>query len=173
MVGLAHLYQPARMMGGFDAVCTRPYRKKIDFCPTMEGRGGPSGRSFPPHAPHNSTWTCGGGSHPGVNLHLRRRAVNCGSSRNLPTGKCEATSGKSDGCGRPVSRKGNRSHVVLKPGMNEPESARSAKRLERERESTAGSEGTQGRGSITFLFSTGKVFILRPQWVCVFPVFPT
>ena len=53
-------------------------------------------------------------------LNFQRRAMNCESSRNLPTGKCEVISGKSVGCGRPESRKGNSSPGVMNPGTSEP-----------------------------------------------------
>ena len=54
--------------------------------------------------------------------------MNYGSSRNLPTGMCDVTSGKSVGCGRPTWRKGFSSSGVIKPGTSGPESVLPAQR---------------------------------------------
>jgi hypothetical protein len=117
MVVLTNLYQPERMTDVFfgKTVPVRVKGKKL-FCD----------RTFPPHGPYNSTWTSGGGRHQGVNLDFQRHVMNCESSRNLLTGKCDVISGKNVGCGRPVSRKDNSSHSVIKPGINYPESVMSS-----------------------------------------------
>ena len=57
--------------------------------------------------------------------------------------------------------------------MREPESSLSVQRNVLNERGTLKSEGTQDQESIPLLCSTGKVFVLRPQWVCEFPVFPT
>ena len=118
-------------------------------------------------------WTRGGGIHQGVNLDFKRRAMNDESSRNLPTGKCEVISGKSVGCGSPVSRKDNSSPGVMKSGTSEPESMLPAQRNVLNERGSLQPDGTQQQTSIRLLFSTGKVFVLRTatSWVCAFPVF--
>ena len=96
-----------------------------------------------------------------------------GDEESLPTTQCETTSGKRVGCGRPTFWKDNSSHAVSKPWMREPESSLSVQRNVLNERGTLKSEGTQEQESIPLLCSTGKVFVLRPQWVCEFPVFPT
>jgi hypothetical protein len=93
----------------------------------------------------------------------------------LPTGKCDAISGKIVGRGRPEWRKGFSSPGVMKPVTGGPESVLSAQRNVLNEKGRLKPEGTQQRASIRLLFSTGKVFVLHlaTLWVCVFPVFPT
>ena len=136
----------------------------------MRGEEGQSGRTFPPRRPRNSTWTRGGARLQGVNLDFQRRAMNCESSRKLPTGKCEVISGKSVGCGRPAWRKGFSSPGVMKPGTSGLESVLPAQRNVLNERGRLQPEGTQEGASIPLLFSTGKVFVLR---LPTFPVFPT
>ena len=129
-----------------------------------------------PHTdPCNSTWTRGDGRHQGVNLDFQRHAMNCESSRNLPTDKCEVISGKCVGCGRPEWRKDFSSPGVMKSGTSGLESVLPAQRNVLNERGRLQSEGTQQRASIRLLFSTGNVFVLRQAtpWVCAFPVFPT
>ena len=101
--------------------------------------------------------------------------MNCESSRNLPTGKCDVISGKSVGCGRPAWRKGFSSPGVMKPGTSGLESVLPVLRNVLNERGRLQPEGTQEGASIPLLFSTGKVFVLRlpTPWVCAFPVFPT
>ncbi len=86
--GFGTLIPVGRMMDGFFwPGRTRPRKeKKFIFVRQWRGQEGQSDRTFPPHGPHNSTWTRGGGRHEGVNLDFQGHVMNCESSRNLPTG---------------------------------------------------------------------------------------
>jgi hypothetical protein len=96
--------------------------------------------------------------------------MNCESSRNLPTVKCDVISGKSVGCGRPGWRKGFSSPGVMKPGTSGLESVLSAQRNVLNERGRLLPEGTQEGASIRLLISTGKVFVLRRG--CVHIQFP-
>jgi hypothetical protein len=147
---------------GFRFVRTPSVKKKKQmFTPEWRGEEGQSGRTFPPQRPRNSTWTCGGARHQGVNLDFQRRVMNCESSRNLPTGKCDVISGKSVGRGRPTWRKDFSSPGVVKPGTSGSESVLPVQRNVLNERARLHQEGTQQRVSIRLLFSTNKVFVLR------------
>ena len=172
MGGLDHPYQPERMTdGGFWPGRTPSVeRKTMIFGRQCRREEDQSGHTFPPQRPCNSTWTRVGGRHQGVNLDFQRRVMNCESSRNLPTGKCDVISGKSVACGRPAWRKGFSSPGVMKPGTSGLESVLPAQRNVLNERGRLQSEGTQEGASIPLLFSTGKVFVLH---LGTFPVFPT
>jgi hypothetical protein len=144
-------------MGGFGASVPVRKQKKLIFARQWGAEEGQSGRTFPPHGPCNSTWTRGGGRHQGVNLDFQRRAMNCESSRNLPTGKCDVISGKSVGCGRPAWRKAFSSPGVMKPGTSGPESVLPAQRNVLNERGRLQPEGTQQRASSVLYFPLANV----------------
>ena len=157
---------PSGPDGGWGVGPSVPEQTNYIFARQWRAEEGQSDRIFQAHLPRNTTWTRGGDRHQGVNLDFQRRVVNCGSSRNLPTDKCKSTSGKSVGCGRPVSWKGNTSHAVMKPGISEPESGLSAQRNVLNERGRLYPEGTQEGASIPILFSTGNAQTSRYLYVC-------